>query len=76
MIGAHTSVSTVSFAVIGYHCNCLDGQLDYQTLTHCIIGGATKLLTVQLVICGMAQNTEGILTLQMFLLSDRSLMQM
>ena len=50
MIGAYLSVSIVSFAVIGYPFNCLDGQLNCQAFTHCIIVRATKLLTVQLVI--------------------------
>ena len=54
MIGACLSVSIVSFAVIGYHCNNLDGQLNCQAFTHCIISRGTKLLTVQLVICGTA----------------------
>ena len=40
----------VSFVVIGYHCNHLDGQLNCQAFTHCIISRATKLLTVQSVI--------------------------
>ena len=56
MIGVYLSVSIVSFAVIGYHFNCMDGQLNCQALTHCIIGRATKLLTVQSVICGMAHH--------------------
>ena len=42
MIGAHPSVSIVSLAMIGYHCNCLDGQLNYQAFTHWLIGGATN----------------------------------
>ena len=43
------------FVVIGYCCNHLDGQLNCQAFTHCIIGRAAKLVTVQSVICGMAQ---------------------
>ena len=50
MIGAYLSVSIVSSVLIGYCCNCLDGQLNYQAFTHCIIGRTTKLLTMQLVI--------------------------
>ena len=50
MIGAYLIVSIVSFAVIGYHFNHLDGQPNCQAPTHCIIGRATKLLTVQSVI--------------------------
>ena len=46
-------MSTISFAVIGYHFNCLDGQLNCQVFTHCIIGRAAKLSTV----CGMAQKS-------------------
>ena len=56
MIGAYLNVSVVIPAVIGYHCNHLDGQLNWQVFTHCIISRATKLLVVQLVICGMAQK--------------------
>ena len=54
MIGAYLSVSIVSLVVIGYHCNHLDGQLNWQVFTHHIIGGASKLSVVQAVICGMA----------------------
>ena len=50
MIGAYLSVSIVSFAMIGYPLNHLDGQLNCQAFTHCIIGRATKLSTTQLVI--------------------------
>ena len=50
MIGAYLSVSLVSFAVIGYHLNHLDGQLNCQEYTQCIIGRATKLSFVQSVI--------------------------
>ena len=50
MIGAHLSVSIVSSAVIGYPFNCLDGQLNCEAFTHCIIGRATKLSTVRPVI--------------------------
>ena len=50
MIVAYLSVSIVSFAVIGYPFNCLDGQLNCQAFTYCIIGRATKLSAVQSVI--------------------------
>ena len=50
MIGAYLGVSIVSFAVIDYHCNHLDGQLNYQACTHHIIGRATKLSVVQLAV--------------------------
>ena len=50
MIGAYLSVPIVSFVVIGYCFNCLDGQLNCQVFTHCIISRAAKLLTVQSVI--------------------------
>ena len=55
LIGAQLGVSIVSFGVIGYHCTYLDGQLNWQAITHCIIGRATKLSVVLSVICGMAQ---------------------
>ena len=60
MIGAYLSVSIVSLAVIGYHCNYLDGQLNWQAFTQCIISMAIKLSVVQSVICGMAQDLEGV----------------
>ena len=41
MIGAHPSMSIVRLIVIGYHCNCLDGQLNYQASAHWLICGAT-----------------------------------
>ena len=44
--------------MIGYCCNCLDGQLNWQAFTHCIIGRVTKLSIVQLVICGMAHTAQ------------------
>ena len=50
MIGAKLGVYIVSFAVIGYFFNHLDGQLNCQAFIHCIISRATKLLTVQSVI--------------------------
>ena len=50
MIGAYLSVSIVNFAVIGYPFNCLDGQLNCQAFTHCIIDRTTKLSTIQSVI--------------------------
>ena len=58
MIGAYLSVSIVSFVVIGYHCNCFDGQLNWQAFTHCTISRATKLLVVQSVIWGMAHSSN------------------
>ena len=42
MIDAHSSVSVVSLVVIGYHCNHLDGQPNYQSFTHWLIGRATN----------------------------------
>ena len=41
MIGAHPSMSIVRLIMIGYHFNCLDGQLNYQASAHWSIGGAT-----------------------------------
>ena len=58
MIGAFLSVSIVSFFVIGYHCNHMDGQLNWQVFTHIIISRATRLLVVQLVICAMAHSSN------------------
>ena len=42
MIGAHP-VSVVSLVVICYHCNCLDGQLNFQAFTHWLIGSAISI---------------------------------
>ena len=42
MIDAHPSVSIVRLVMIGYHCNHLDGQLNYQASAHWLIGGATN----------------------------------
>ena len=38
LLGVHPSMSVVRRVVIGYHCNCLDGQLNYWTTTHQLIG--------------------------------------
>ena len=42
MMGANSGVSIVSLVVIGYCCDCLGGQLNYQAFTHWLIGGATN----------------------------------
>ena len=41
MIGAYPNMSIVRLIMIGYCCNCLDGQLNYQASAHWLIGGAT-----------------------------------
>ena len=41
LLGVHPSMSVVRLIMIGYHCNCLDGQLNYQTSAHWLISGAT-----------------------------------
>ena len=38
LLGAHPSISIVNLFVIGYHCNCLNGQLNYQASAHWLIG--------------------------------------
>ena len=45
LIGAQLSVSIVSPVVIGYHCNCLDGQLNWQAFTHCTIGKGYQIVS-------------------------------
>ena len=57
MIGAHPSVSIVRLIEIGYHCNCLDGQLNYQAFAQWLISG---LLTTDYVIgnCGIAHSSN------------------
>ena len=42
MIDAQPSMSLVRLIVIGYNCNCLGGQLNYQAFAHWLIGGATN----------------------------------
>ena len=41
MIGSHQSMSIVRLIVIGYHCNCLDGQFNYQASAIWLISRAT-----------------------------------
>ena len=38
LLGVHPSMSIVKLIVIGYHCNCLDGQLNYWAFVHWLIG--------------------------------------
>ena len=38
LLGVHPSISIVKLTVIGYHCNCLDGQLNYQASALWLIG--------------------------------------
>ena len=38
LLGVHPSISIVRLIVIGYHCNHLDGQLDYWASAHWLIG--------------------------------------
>ena len=37
LLGVHPSISIVKLIVIGYHCNCLDGQLNCWSYTHWLI---------------------------------------
>ena len=41
LLGVHPSISIVRLILIGYHCNCLDGQLNYQASAHRLIGVTT-----------------------------------
>ena len=41
LLGVHPSMSIVRLVMIGYHCNCLDGQLNYWASAHWLIGGTT-----------------------------------
>ena len=41
LLGVHPSMSIVRLIMIGYHCNHLDGQLNYQASAHWLIGGTT-----------------------------------
>ena len=38
LLGVHPSISIVKLIMIGYHCNCLDGQLNCWAFTHWLIG--------------------------------------
>ena len=42
LVPTQVCLSVVSLVVIGYHCNCLDGQLNYQAFTHWLISRATN----------------------------------
>ena len=37
LLGVHPSISIVKLIVIGYHCNCLDGQLNCWAFAHWLI---------------------------------------
>ena len=37
LLGVHPSISTVKLIVTGYHCNCLDGQLNCWSSAHWLI---------------------------------------
>ena len=39
MLGVHLSMSIVRLAMIGYHCNYLNGQLNYPAAAHWVIDG-------------------------------------
>ena len=54
MIGADLGVSIVSLAMIGYCCNCLGGQLNYQAFTHWLMD---VLLTINCVISNLWHST-------------------
>ena len=56
MIGTHPSMPIIRLIMIGYHCNCLDGQLNYQASAHWLIRG---LLTSDYVIgnCSIAHQS-------------------
>ena len=38
LLGVHPSISIVKLIMVGYHCNCLDGQLNCWAFTHWLIG--------------------------------------
>ena len=37
LLGVHPNISIVRLIMIGYHCNHLDGQLNYQASAHWLI---------------------------------------
>ena len=41
LFGVHPIISIVKLIVIGYHCNCLDGQLNYRASAHWLISVTT-----------------------------------
>ena len=42
LLGVHPSMSVVRWLVVGYCCNCLDGQLKYWATTHQLISMVTN----------------------------------
>ena len=38
LLGVHPSISIVKLIMVGYHCNCLDGQLNCWSFAHWLIG--------------------------------------
>ena len=46
LLGVHPSISIVKLIMIGYHCNHLDGQINYQASAHWLIG-----LTIMYQLC-------------------------
>ena len=38
LLDVHQGISIVKLIMIGYHCNCLDGQLNCWAFTHWLIG--------------------------------------
>ena len=41
LLGIHPSISIVKLIMIGYRCNCLDGQLNCRASAHWLIGATT-----------------------------------
>ena len=57
LLGVHPSMSIVRLVMIGYHCNCLDGQLNFE---HLHINLWVGLLTTDCAIsnCGIAHSSN------------------
>ena len=61
-LGVHPSISIVRLIMIGYCCNCLDGQLNYRASAHWQIGVTTMYWLCNWWLCpntGGHQCTDG-----------------
>ena len=50
LLGVHPSMSIIRLIVIGYHCNHLDGQLNYWASAHWLIGGLSCIYYVMVIV--------------------------
>ena len=60
LLGVYPSISIAKLIVIGYHCNCLDGQLNCQVFAHWLIG-----VTIMYWLCYQQLGPSALLLLRM-----------